>query len=433
VTTRAAAGAAHDDEAAPEGTRGEGRLLVLTSTWPRWAGDTTASFVRNLTGHLVTLGWQASVLAPHAAGAAHQERDGGVDVHRFRYLWPESAQTVCYGSGALVNLRRRPFDLAKVPLLVAAEQGATIAAVRRGRPDVIHAHWLVPQGLVAGLVPGRDGPPAVVTVHGGDVFALDQPGLRAAKRMAVRRATAITVNSSATERAVLDLGADRSKVHIVPMGIDVDRRTDPTRVAAIRRRHGDDGHPLCVFVGRVLAEKGVLDLVDAVAAAAADGRRIDLAVVGEGQDRRAAEHRARARGVTDRITFAGWVEPDAIPDWLAAADIVAAPSRTAANGWTEAQGLTIIEAMAAERPVVATRTGGIGDAITHGETGVLVAEGDPVALARAVLDLHDHPDRAARLARAARRRAVERYAAARTAAQMSDVLVEARLAGRSRS
>ena len=133
---------------------GKGRLLVLTSTWPRWQGDTTTSFVRDLTGRLSGLGWETEVLAPHAPGAARDEVDDGMVVHRFRYLWPESAETVCYGSGALVNLRERPLELAKVPMLVAAEQAATLRAVRTRRPDVIHAHWLIPQGLVAGLVPG---------------------------------------------------------------------------------------------------------------------------------------------------------------------------------------------------------------------------------------------------------------------------------------
>jgi glycosyltransferase involved in cell wall biosynthesis len=356
--------------------------------------------------------------------------DDGVAVHRFRYLWPESTQTVCYGNGALVNLRERPIELAKVPMLVAAEQAATIRSVRRSRPDVIHAHWLIPQGLVAGLVPGAHAPPAVVTVHGGDVFALDRPGLRSAKRLALRRAVAITVNSSATERAVLDLGAEPSKVHRIAMGIDVDRPADPERVAAIRAEHRTGDGPLCVLVGRVLAEKGVFDLVDAVAAARDEGRTIMAVVVGEGRDREGAQDRARQRGVADRITFIGWVDPDEVPSWLAAADVVVAPSRSAPDGWVEAQGLAIVEAMAAEQPVVCTRTGGITDAVTDDETGVLIDEAEPAALAREVLALYDEPDRAGRLAAAARGRAVDRYAASTTAERMSAVLADAAESGR---
>jgi glycosyltransferase involved in cell wall biosynthesis len=401
---------------------GHARLLVLTSTWPRWPGDATTTFVRDLTVRLAALGWDPTVLAPHDPGASRREADGGVDVHRFRYLWPASAQTVCYGSGALANLRGRPLQLAKVPALVAAEQVVTMRAVRRLRPAVVHAHWLIPQGFVATMVPGRPSPPTVVTVHGGDVFALDVPGVRAAKRVALRRAAAVTVNSSATERAVLDLGADPDRLHRIPMGVDVDRPADPERVASIRADHRRDDGPLCVLVGRVLAEKGVFDLVDAVAAARAEGRTITAAVVGEGKDRAAAEQRAARLGVADLISFVGWVDGADVPSWLASADVVVAPSRTSTEGWVEAQGLAIVEAMAAERPIVATRTGGIADAITDGETGVLVDEGDPGALAAAVLALHDEPRRAGGLAAAARRRAVEHYAADVTAGRMSAVL-----------
>ncbi|MEL7210790.1 MAG: glycosyltransferase, partial [Actinomycetota bacterium] len=177
-------------------TPGPGRLLVLTSTWPRWDGDSTTTFVRDLTQRLAGSGWDARVLAPHAAGAARHELDGDVEVRRFRYLRPERAQTVCYGSGALVNLRQAPLDLAKVPLLVAAEHAATVRAVRREPADVIHAHWVVPQGLVAGLVPGRDAPPVVVTVHGGDGWARDGHGGRSAKSRPHRRAPAHTENTA---------------------------------------------------------------------------------------------------------------------------------------------------------------------------------------------------------------------------------------------
>ena len=423
--------AASSDPHEPIGAAGR-RLLVLTSTWPRWPGDATTTFVRDLTVRLATLGWDPTVLAPHDPGAARHELDGDVDVHRFRYLWPASAQTVCYGSGALANLRGRPIELAKVPALVAAEQAVTVRAVRRLRPAAVHAHWLVPQGFVAGLVPGRRRPPVVVTVHGGDVFALDVPGIRSAKRLALRRAAAVTVNSSATERAVLDLGADPDRVHRIPMGVDVDRPADPARVQAIRAEHAVPAGPLCVLVGRVVAEKGVFDLVDAVAAAERQGRTITAVVVGEGRDREEAEQRARASGVGDKIAFVGWVDGTEVPSWLAAADVVVAPSRTSAGGWVEAQGMAIVEAMAASRPVVATRTGGIADAITDDETGVLVDEGDVDGLAAAILGLHDDPDRAGRLAAAARRRAVQDYAAPVIARRMSSVLASAADAGQRR-
>jgi glycosyltransferase involved in cell wall biosynthesis len=96
---------------------------------------------------------------------------------------------------------------------------------------------------------------------------------------------------------------------------------------------------------------------------------------------------------------------------LAAVDVVVAPSRTAPDGWTEAQGLSIIEAMAAYRPVVATASGGIGDVVEHERTGLLVGEGRPDELAAAIARLHEDPSLATRLAIGGRTLVVARYLA----------------------
>lgn len=385
-----------------------GRLLVVTSNYPRWAGDSTTPFVADLTRSLVDRGWEADVLAPHAPGAARDEELAGIPVHRFRYLLPERAQTVCYQGGALVNLRQNRSNLLKLPALVGAEWATVVRRLRTGAYDAVHAHWVLPQGLV-GVLATRT-VPVVVTVHGGDVFALDQGPLRAAKRFAFGRAAAVTVNSSATERAVLDLTRPRH-LERIPMGIDIDPVVDPATVDRLRAEHRSGDGPLLALVGRVVAEKGVFDLLDAVDRLRADLPGVRAVVLGEGQDRLAAEARAAELGLGDHVSFVGWIDPAEVSAWLRAADVVVAPSRTAPDGWAEAQGLSIVEAMAARRPVVASDSGGIGDAVEHEVTGLVVGEGRPDQLADAVRRLHADPTLAARVAEAGRARAVERFSA----------------------
>ncbi len=383
-----------------------GRLLVVTSNYPRWAGDSTTPFVLDLTRALADRGWAADVLAPHAPGAAREEALGDIPVHRFRYLWPESAQTVCYQGGALVNLRQARSNLLKLPALVGAEWAAVRHRLRRGAYDAVHAHWVLPQGLVGVLATRKV--PVVVTVHGGDVFALDRAPMRVAKRLAFRRAAAVTVNSSATERAVLELGRP-SRLERIPMGIDVNASAGGDAVEALRAAHRAGAGPLLALVGRVVAEKGVFDLLQAVVRLRGELPDVRAVVLGEGQDRAAAQARADELGIADRVHFAGWVDPADVPAWLAAADVVVAPSRRAPDGWTEAQGLSIVEAMAARRPVVASDSGGIGDAVEDEVTGLLIGEGRPDELAAAVRRLHRDPALAARLAEAGRQRAVHRF------------------------
>jgi glycosyltransferase involved in cell wall biosynthesis len=157
---------------------------------------------------------------------------------------------------------------------------------------------------------------------------------------------------------------------------------------------------------------------------------VRLLVLGEGQDRARAEAEVAERGLGDHVRFVGWVDPTEVPAWLAAVDVVAAPSRTAADGWTEAQGLSILEAMAAVRPVVATDTGGIVDTVDHEVTGLLVPEGRPDELAAALRRLHDDPALADRLAEAGRSLVVSRFLADTAADTFSDLFDDV-VAGRS--
>lgn len=179
-----------------------GRVLLLTSNFPRWAGDATTPFVLHLAQDLREFGWQVDVLAPHAPGSALEETLDGVAVRRFRYLWPASLQSLCYRGGALVNLRRSRSRFLQVPPFVLAEWAAALRRLATGRYGLLHSHWIVPQGFTGVLAARPLGVPHVATVHGGDVFALNGRLLSGFKRFALRGADAVTVNSSATLDAV---------------------------------------------------------------------------------------------------------------------------------------------------------------------------------------------------------------------------------------
>lgn len=304
----------------------------------------------------------------------------GVQVDRFRYLLPATQETICYGGGALINLQKSRSNYLKLPLLVGAEWAAAARRVRQD-VDIVSSHWILPQGLVAGFIGG--GVPNVLSVHGGDVFGLQGQTLALAKRVALRRAAAVTCNSSATEQAIREI-VPELKPHRIPMGIDLDVRPEPGLVSSLRSRFRRNGGPLLMFVGRVVEEKGYEDLLRALVVLVGRGSNATAVIVGEGQDRTSAERLAAELGITERVHFAGWVESASVRSYMAAADVLVAPSRRQTTGWVEAQGLSIAEGLATGVPVIATATGGIGDTVKDGHSGLLVPERDPVAIADAV-------------------------------------------------
>jgi glycosyltransferase involved in cell wall biosynthesis len=383
-----------------------GRILCVTSNYPRWAGDSTTPFVLHLAQDLQALGWQVDVLAPHAPGAARTETLGGVRVERFRYLWPARAQTVCYQGGALINLRKNPLNKLKLPALVAAETLAVARRLRRGHYDLLHSHWILPQGFTGRIARTVSPLPHVLTVHGGDIFGLRGKLMGWFKRSALLAADAVTVNSSVTRQAVVDTAGPLPRLETIPMGVSITpadpRQQDLAR--ELRAAHRRGAGPLLLFIGRMVEEKGVADLVQAVRLLRETHPDVHALLVGEGQERPAMERLAAQAGVAAHITFTGWVEPTDIPAYLRAADVFVGPSRTAPDGWVEAQGLTFLEAMAAGLPVVATRTGGIVDYVIDGETGMLVPERAPEQIADAVARLLSDPELTRRMSTSAQQR-----------------------------
>ena len=131
-------------------TRSRLKLLVLTSTLPRWTSDTTPTFVADLCASLAQT-MDVTLLAPASDGAAPIERQGGVEVRRFRYMYPARLQRLADGA-IMPNIRRRPLLAAQIPPFVLAELGAAWRLMRAERFDAIHAHWALPQGFLAALL-----------------------------------------------------------------------------------------------------------------------------------------------------------------------------------------------------------------------------------------------------------------------------------------
>ena len=110
--------------------------------------------------------------------------------------------------GALANLRRDRSNLLKLPVLVGVQAASIAGRLMSRRYDLLHSHWILPQGFVGAMSARPLGIPHIVTVHGSDIFALRASLLGRFKRFALRGSSAVTVNSQATEEAVLDLAPD---------------------------------------------------------------------------------------------------------------------------------------------------------------------------------------------------------------------------------
>jgi glycosyltransferase involved in cell wall biosynthesis len=356
------------------------RILVMASNFPRWKGDSWSPFILFQAEGMARLGHEVHVLAPHATGAAMHEQFGEVQVHRFRYA-PERWQSLAYGGGILQNLRRNPLAWALVPAFLLAEMMAMRRIVRRQEIELIHAHWFIPQGLIAALGTFIGRRPIVMTAHAGDVFATRDRLRRGLLRHAAARTGAATAVSGPLAREFEGLTGIRPD--IIPMGVDVSR-FHPAGRRAVTGTATRGGGPHILSVGRLAAKKGLHHLLDALALVVQDLPGVRLTVVGDGPIRPDLEAQAARLGISDRVSFLGMLPNEDLPARFAAADLFVVPSIIDETGDREGLPVSILEAAASGVPVVASDVGGISDFVEDGVTGLLVRPGDATVLADAI-------------------------------------------------
>ena len=339
------------------------RVLFVTHSYPRSAGDVAGGFILRLATALQASGTEVRVIAPAGPGLAPHDDVGGIPLTRFRYA-PAAWETLAY-EGTMAEQVRASWR-AKLALggMLLGCRSAVRTVVREFRPDVVHAHWWFPSGLA--LRYAHLAEPLVVTLHGSDVrLAVKSVPAQVAFRTVARRASVVTSVSRWLATTADAFGSGRS-VRVAPMPVDAD--LFPFFGGRRERR--------VLLVGRLNAQKGVADLLDALALVAPD---VGLDVVGDGPDGAALAAKAQTLGLARRVRWLRAVSQAELAPLYRTAAAVVIPSRD------EGLGLVAVEAQLSGAPVIAYRSGGLTD-VVNDLTGTLVAPGDTAALAAAITE-----------------------------------------------
>lgn len=369
------------------------RVLMLTSSYPKFRGDTTAPFIESIATHIAARGVETHVILPEHRELRRGEVEDGVHFHPYRYA-PGSKWTLWGYAEALradVKLKRGVYALA--PLALGSSFQKMMQLTAREKFDVLHAHWVLPNAPAAALVARLRQLPLVISMHGSDVFMAEKnKTFRAAARWCFHRAAWLTACSDELMQRALALGADENKTELIPYGADTKAfHVHPDDAQRVRVRLGlRKDEVMILAVGRMVYKKGFEFLVGAMPQILRGAPNARLVLVGYGDLRAELEAHAHALGLNGHITFAGRVPRQEIPAYFAACDIVSVPSVRDAAGNVDGLPNVVLEGMAAGKPIVASNIAGFPDVIGDGESGLLVPEKDSPALADAVVRLaHD--------------------------------------------
>lgn len=268
------------------------------------------------------------------------------------------------------------------PFFFAASIRATIDRIRARFPfDVILVNWAYPDACGIARVARSIGVPFVVSISGSDANVYLQYKVRRTQILAMLdEAKAAIVRSRALKDLLVSHGVPREKVSVLYNGVDHEQFSPIPRDEARKRLNWNAGDCVFCYVGRLSPEKGVAELIEALAILR---KRHQVAArfvaVGDGTERARLQEKARALELDGSVTWAGWKTQDEITTIVSASDFVCLASHM--EGIPNAA----LEAFACGKPVVATSVGGLPEIVT-GQTGVLAPPKQPAAFADAMFE-----------------------------------------------
>jgi teichuronic acid biosynthesis glycosyltransferase TuaC len=341
------------------------RILTFTSLFPNSVDPTYGIFIYQRSSQLALRpGISVAVVSPvpwfpkwlktrrwrSASEIPSQEQFGNLSVHHPRYpLLPKISM---------------PFHALLMFL-------GSIACVRRlnrlAKIDCIDAHFVYPDGLAAVLLGKILGVPVIVSARGTDInffpsFRLIRPMIR----WTLAQADGVVAVSSALKEAMVSLGAEPHKIHVIPNGVNAELFQPMDREEAKRNLNLPPQGPLLVSVGALIRPKGHLTLIRAFATIAPRHPELKLYILGEGPLRSALESLVRDLNLQDRVHLPGKRPNEELQQWFNAADVSLLVSER--EGWPN----VLTESMACGTPVVATRVGGVPEIIHSPELGIVV-------------------------------------------------------------
>ena len=367
------------------------KVLVIGSVYPRFQEDAEVPWLRTSIAHLKKAGVEIQVLAPAYKGLKSHDIDG-THVNRFRYA-PARWEILTHEEGAPSKMASKPWlQLLAIPYIINGFFQC-IRICRKWRPDVIHAHWPFPHAYIALGAAKLFKIPLVLNFHGAELLLIrKKKWVKPLLKFAIGQAQAIFANSSFTAGKIKAL-----------RNVDVEWSPYGTTLETSRLQ-GEcrNGKFKILFVGRHIERKGICYLIEAAKYLPRD--KFEIRIVGVGDLTEQLKQQAAAVNEGAEIIFTGKLSPEDLANEYKTANVFTLPAIVDHKGDTEGLGVVLIEAMELGLPIVASNVGGIPDVVVDGESGILVPEKDPVALANAFKRLEADPTLIQKLLAGARKR-----------------------------
>ncbi len=351
------------------------KICIVCPGWPGKVNRWNGIFILEQAVALRKQGCQIDVVTARVFKEdLPNETVAGINVSRF---WFPSKQKL------LTYYKRIP----PVRILFYVLSGIikTVRTVKSDKCDLIHAHFVIPAGLIGVLAGKLTNKPVVVTAHDSDVVMMPKRSKIAAYllRYTLRKADLIVATTSELSQDIAtNFNIPKEKIKVIALGVDRRLFKPMDQVKARKLLDLSQNRKFILFIGALVEAKGIKDLIDCLPDLIKAQKDLSLLVMGDGPLRDLLKNTVAEMELTEYVRFIGSISHEDVPIWLNACDVMVLPS------WSEGLGMVVREAVSVGVPVVASAVGGIPDVIKDGQTGYLTKPGNIVQLSeriRAVL------------------------------------------------
>ncbi len=345
------------------------KVLMLTSSFPRYEGDYFGPWVLEYCREMVRQGHELTLVAPSVGkmNLTHLS-EKNLTIHRFNYFYPLNLQKLVYPPGIIPQLKKNKLRFFQIPFLIIAYYWQVRKILKAQSFDILHSQWVIPSGFIGTLIAKRYNIPHLITSQGAEFFLAPKHPFSWFTKWVLKRCDYLLPVSRQMGVRAIQFGMKASKIKVVPNTVNT-KQFHPNANSNFRIKNKiNETTPIILTVRRLVFEKRVEDVLQAFALLNHDSAR--LVIAGDGPDREKLEELCIKLGIQNKVLFLGFVDNKQLPSLYSASDLYIISSQQ------EGLSLSLLESMASGLITISTSSTGGNEVIENGENGFLYEVGN---------------------------------------------------------
>jgi len=337
------------------------KILIFTSSFPRWEGDYSGIFIYELAIRLKKT-FQILILSPAINSSTEVKNLNGLQLFKHKQS-PLKGIELADGNPIMSKLKKKKLYWLIVPFFLLSQLISLIRIIRAEEISIVNAHWIIPQGLVAVIYKNLFNKKIkiVTSIHGTDVNGFKGMFGKTLIKYVLNNTDKLTVVSNSIKDEIVKLGY-KKEIFVFPTNINTQLFSPDKKDEALKKQLGINGE-FILFVGSLVKNKGIIELIEAMPKIIIAFPNAKLVVVGKGQLEQELVKTSNKLGVSNNIIFSGVVSNKVIPTYYATADLFVLPS------FSEGIGGVVTEALSCGTLVLVSPLEGFKDRIIDNKTG----------------------------------------------------------------